>query len=260
MSIAYGYARVSHDNSARSGLSEDTQRNLIQQYYQTRLASEGIAWGMTFFDPAVSARHVPFLDRKEAAKLNAILRPGDHIIVAHLDRPFRALLDFASVLENVWEPKGINVHFADMAIDLRTPGGRATANMMATFAQWQSDSYSERNKEIAARLKRLNRPTNGQKRLGYKLVGPPGHKQWVPDHAERRDMATIVRLRDEKKMSWDQISDEMERRICQREDRPYRKSAFIKRTWSRSRCQKAYYRMRKPGFGKLPPPDSGNGQ
>jgi len=252
MPIAYGYARVSHDNSARSGLSEDTQRDVIQQYYQNRLAPEGIDWGMTFFDPAVSARHVPFLDRKEAAKLNAILQPGDHIIVAHLDRFFRAILDFASVLENVWEPKKIGVHFADMAIDLGTPAGRMTAHIMATIAQWQSDSYSERNKEVAARLKRLNRPTNGQKRMGWKLVGPPKHRQWAPDHAERRDMATIVRLRDEKKMSWDEISDELERRACQKEDRVYRKSAFVKRTWSRSRCQKAYYRAREPGFGKLP--------
>ena len=255
MPAAYGYARVSHDQSARSGLSEDTQRNLIKRYYETRLASQSVLWGGVYFDPAVSARHVPFLSRKQAAELNSLLKPGDHIIFAHLDRPFRALLDFASVLENVWDPKGINVHFADMQIDLESPAGRAMANMMATFAQWQSDSYSERNKEIAARMRQLNRPTNGTKRLGFKLVGPTGYRQWGPDHAERRIMGQIVRLRDGGKMSWEQISDLVERQVCESEGRQFRKSAFAKRKWTRFRCRRAYLAYKENGFvgGALPP-------
>ena len=38
----------------------------------------------------------------------------------------------------------------------------------SVLAQWYSDQHSDRYKEVAAYLKRMNRPVNGQTRLGHK--------------------------------------------------------------------------------------------
>jgi hypothetical protein len=191
------------------------------------------------YDPAVSARHVPFLSRKGGARLNDMLRPGDHVIFAHLDRGFRAILDYAALID-LWKSKHVTVHFADLGVDLGTPQGMLVANIMASVAQGQSDLTSQRNKEIAARMRKLNRPCNGQKKLGYKLAGPKGNCQWVPDMPERAIMAEIARLRDEKGWTWQTISDSVERRLCESDGRQFRKSAFFKRKWGPSKCRRAY--------------------
>ena len=43
-------------------------------------------------------------------------------------------------------------------------------------------------------MRKLNRPCNGQKKLGYKLAGPKGNSQWVPDMQERAIVAEKVDL------------------------------------------------------------------
>ena len=92
MPIAYPYLRVSHQDSARSGLSPETQLARCHQYFELRgLVEQGVRFydDELLYDPAVSARHVPFLDRKMGRKLQRMLQPGDHVIFAHLDRASR---------------------------------------------------------------------------------------------------------------------------------------------------------------------------
>ena len=73
------------------------------------------------------------------------------------------------------------------------------------------------------------------------MLGPSGSHQRAPDHAERRIMGQIVRLRDVARLSWDKISDLMESQVCQVEGRQFKKSAFAKRKWNRFRCRRAYH-------------------
>ncbi len=113
------------------------------------------------------------------------------------------------------------------------------ANITASVAQGQSDLYSERNKAIAARLRKMNRPTNGTKRLGYKLAGKGKHRYWVPDKEELGIMAEIVRQRDAGE-SFEWISEHIERRMCELDGRTYKKSAFFKRQWTKGKCWRAY--------------------
>jgi len=140
---------------------------------------------------------------------------------------------------------GIAVHFADLGVDLSTPQGMLVANIMASVAQGQSDLISQRNKEIAARMKKLNRPCNGQKKLGYKAIGSKGHRQWMPDWEERAIMAEITRLRDAEGWSFEVISDSIEQRICQSDGRQFRDSAFFKRKWTPSKCRRAYFAYKR---------------
>ncbi len=257
MPIAYPYLRVSHTDSAISGLSPGAQLDTCRAYYQRLLELKGVIWyGVTQFpdvldlgrpdpnlellyDPAVSARHVPFLNRKGGQRLHGMLKSGDHVIFAHLDRGFRATLDFAALID-VWKSKDVTVHFADLSVDLGTPQGMLVANIMASVAQGQSDLTSERNKEIASRMRKLNRPRNGQKRLGHKLFDMGDHYQWIPDWPERSIMAEIVRLRDEEGLTFQAISDSVEQRICEYDGRRFRQSAFFKRKWTPSKCRRAY--------------------
>lgn len=243
MSTAFSYARVSHADSAESDLSRGSQADICRRYYDLRLEPEGIEWSEQnpFYDPAVSARHVPFLERKAGIGLHHALRPGDHVIFAHLDRGFRAILDFAALM-TVWKAKRITIHFADLGVDLSTPAGALVANIMASVAQSQSDMISERNKEIATRQRKLNRPCTcpiRMKKLGWKGVRINGHWEWKPDVQERAVMAEIVRLRDSG-VSFDTISDLIEAKFANYQDRPYKKSVFVKRVWNRNRCWRAY--------------------
>ncbi len=215
MPTAYSYIRVSHQDSANSGLSPGSQLDQCRMYYgRVLMPKEAIWWGMTeipegldlikhdgeielLYDPAVSARHVPFLNRKGGSRLNDMLQPGDHVIFAHLDRGFRAVLDFSALID-VWKSRNITVHFADMGVDVSTPHGMLVANIMAAVAQGQSDMQ------------------------------------------ERAIMAEIVRLRDEKGRTWQTISDSVERRLCEYDGRQFRESTFFKRKWGPSKCRRAY--------------------
>ncbi len=86
-------------------------------------------------------RRTPILDRKGGQRLHGMLKSGDHVIFAHLDRGFRATLDFAALID-VWKSKEVTVHFADLSVDLSTPQGMLVANIMAAVAQGQSDLTS----------------------------------------------------------------------------------------------------------------------
>jgi len=242
MPTAYNYTRVSHANSRASGLSPEAQRDVCRQYYEVRgLKQQGVQWydRESIYDPAVSARHVPFLERKMGAKLHAMLQPGDHVIFAHMDRGFRAVLDWAALIE-VWKSKQITVHIADMGVDLSTGPGMLVANIMVSVAQAHSDMLSERNKEIAATLRKLNRPTNGTKKLGYVAVGPKGNRRWTADQQERAIMTYIEYHRDVKGLSWERIADAVNRKICRWQKKPFKKSAFAKIPWNWQKCYRAY--------------------
>jgi len=242
MPTAYSYIRVSHEQSKKSGLSPQAQLVRCRQYYQFKgLARQDVEFyqGELLYDPAVSARHVPFLKRPMGSRLHAMLQAGDHLIFAYLDRGFRALLDYAQLIER-WKVMVVNVHFADLAVDLSTPQGMLVANIMASVAQGQSDMYSQRQKGVMARLKAQKRPVNQQKKPGFKRQRVGDVIQWVPDVEERQVMQFIAELREQQGLSWRQISAVVERRICEFENREFRDSAFCTRKWSFQRCHFVY--------------------
>ena len=223
-----------------SGLSREAQCERCRQYYDFAVESKGVAYwtGEPFYDAAVSGRHVPFLSRPRGGDLGRLLQPGDHVIFAYLDRGFRAVLDFVALID-VWRTQQITVHFADLNVDLSTSHGMMVANIMAAIAQGQSDMLSDRQKAIKVQLIKMNRPTNGQKKIGYKLSGKGTNRQWVPDKVELRVMAEIVRQRDAGE-SFEWISRNIETRMCELDGRTFKPSAFFTRLWTKGRCYRAY--------------------
>jgi hypothetical protein len=123
--------------------------------------------------------------------------------------------------------------------------GQPSVDIMAAVTQGQSDLISERNKSIAARLRKLGRPRNGNVGLGYRLAGPKGARYAVADERTRAIMAEIVYLRDEKGWTWDQISESIESRLCEYEGRPFNDGVWRRRVWSFQRCHNAYHRYKQ---------------
>lgn len=109
---------------------------------------------------------------------------------------------------------------------------------MVSVAQGESDLKGDRNKEIAATLRRLNRPTKGQRKLGYRLTGPKKHRQFVPFPEEREIMRIIVDLRD-RGSSWNEITTIVNSLLPILRTRSPGCEAYHG-TWTRSRVRRAY--------------------
>jgi DNA invertase Pin-like site-specific DNA recombinase len=191
MPTAYGYLRVSSDAQAASGLGLDAQLLRIRAE-QGGLQTAGVTIGPVYRDEAVSAVRHALRDRPGGSALDAAVQAGDHVCIAMLDRAFRTQRDAAVTLE-AWLSRGVTVHLLDIGGDTSTPVGQLTVGILAAVAQWESQRIGERIRGAKAAQRRAGRSTNGQPRLGYRLVRGDHLR---PDARQRRIHRSIARLRD----------------------------------------------------------------
>jgi DNA invertase Pin-like site-specific DNA recombinase len=90
----WGYARVSTDVQADSGISLDEQRNQIE----CRCREKGWDLQHVYVDAGVSGS-TPLGKRPEGAKLLAAVQSGDVIVAARMDRCFRSALDALQTIQ-----------------------------------------------------------------------------------------------------------------------------------------------------------------
>ena len=138
MPNAYGYCRVSHEDSTVSGLGIESQIFTIRQWWQHEQQLghfTGISWGVTgwkgekaigqattdglFIDQPVSAFRFSILKRPAGWWLGTTLKKGDVVVFARLDRAFRNLLDFADTIHR-WMKKGVHCIFINPQVDMTT--------------------------------------------------------------------------------------------------------------------------------------------
>lgn len=239
--IAWSYRRCSHEESAASGLGLEVQEQTIERYYPLlQVKYPGVERGQMFSDEAVSAYRRRLITRPAGADLNRALRRGDHVVFARLDRGFRNLRDMLTTLED-WEARGITVHFVSEGLDLSTANGRLILHILGSVAEWQSSFTSERNREVIRRLRQTGRWAASHLPMGLKAIGPKGSRRIVHDIEKRQWMALIVKLKDEQKWTFRQISNYCEVVLARREHRqPLPEFHMGKRKWSLGRCWKAY--------------------
>lgn len=201
----YGYARAS---TKKQEDSPDTQRQKILQY----AAMHSLGDVMMFTDPAKSGK-IPWEDRDAGRALFGRLKPGDHIIIAKLDRAFRKLSDCVIVLEK-FERMGIRMHVVNLlggAIDLGSPMGRFLIHILAAFAELERAFISERTKDGLANKKKkgvahTNYPGYGF-RWSKQMIDGKWQKVKVRDDQERQVMASIVQWRmAEPAVGWEEIT------------------------------------------------------
>lgn len=160
----YGYARVSHAAQAQSGLGLAAQQAAI------RAACRARGWRLTaiYIDRAVSGTR-PFGARPQGAALSAKLKPGDHVIVAKLDRAWRHVRDCAETMET-WRARGIYAHLLDVGVDTSTPVGELVIGVMSAIAQWESRRIGERIREAKAAARARGRIASSNPAYGWRHV------------------------------------------------------------------------------------------
>jgi DNA invertase Pin-like site-specific DNA recombinase len=242
MSVAYNYLRVSHPNSAASGLSHDAQQAECRRYFAYRLEPLGVEFGPFFYDAAQSGYKIPFLLRGEGWKLYQCLKPGDHVIVAFHDRFTRDLLDF-EFMHRQLEKRNIGLHFANFmgGVDLSTPEGLMVARIMFSVAQQFSAAHGRRVKAaMQAKIARTGY-TASESKTGYIKVGTR-KAAWLEPWPEERELLRLMLALHNRAWCWQDIANKVEEWIAElRVTRPecicYRPGIWTR--YKGGRCRRA---------------------
>jgi putative DNA-invertase from lambdoid prophage Rac len=186
--IVYGYGRHSTD---KQGLTEQAQRTKVESYIQLHLPDE--QYGGWLYDTAVSGSK-PLFERPKGRELWALVQPGDHIVVAKLDRAFRRTIDGLRSLEML-EAKRVFIQSADRQLDTSTAIGRAAVTITLAFAQLDRDQASERTRDAMEVKRKAGLPTDGTAPIGWRKVGTGKQSRFEPCGVDRDQALTIVGLR-----------------------------------------------------------------
>ena len=136
----YGYARVSTDRQAESGLSLDAQKTQIRKAVE--LGGHNLV--RIFTDAGESGRR---MDRPALGELLDLVWQGqaDGLIVSRLDRISRSLKDLVALIELLQE-KGIMFVSVAESVDTGSAAGRLLFNIVSSIAQFEAELVSERTK------------------------------------------------------------------------------------------------------------------
>lgn len=134
MSRLIGYARVSSTDQDLS-----VQRAALQRAGCNVILEEKISGTKR-------------LGREQLDLALKILTSGDALVVLRLDRLGRSLRDLANIAHELQE-KGAALRVLEQNVDTGTSAGRAFFGMLATFAQFETDVRSERQREGIERVK-----------------------------------------------------------------------------------------------------------
>lgn len=93
----------------------------------------------------------------------------DGLCVAKLDRLTRSLIDFVTLMS--WlEARGKTLVCLDPQLDLTTPSGRAFAQILVTFAQYERETIAARVRDAWHKLRTDGQYAGGQVPFGYRPV------------------------------------------------------------------------------------------
>lgn len=161
----FGYRRVSSEGQ-EEGSSLDTQQEKIKA--MATLA--GLEAPVFFTD--VCSGSIPLDKREGGAQMFALLKPGDSVIVAKLDRCFRDATD-ALTRADWFKKHGINLYLIDMGTEPVTQNGvsRMFFGMLALMAEFERTRIKERLAEGRESKKGKGGHIGGKRPFGYDVVG-----------------------------------------------------------------------------------------
>ena len=181
----YGYTRISTDET-KQATSLPQQADRIAKAFTYKWADNPKLQAGEVFSEQISGT-VHLFKRPEGGKLNDLLKPGDYLVVAKLDRAFRSVADGAPTLEEL-NYRGVWFCALDYEIDTSTPYGMAFVQMGLVWAELERRIISDRTKATYEYRKSMGyatcKPPKGWKiakvREGRKTV-----KKYVVDKVER---------------------------------------------------------------------------
>jgi DNA invertase Pin-like site-specific DNA recombinase len=196
--VCYGYGRHS---TAKQEFTRAAQRAKVKAYWRQHLKPKDVRWGGFYYDKAVQGS-VEFSEREQGRQVYALARPGDHVVVSRLDRPFRSVYDGVKVIQSLGERK-VRFHSLDLLVDSGTPMGKFFVTILLAVAELERAFASERTSEIIAYRKKHGLPVGHRPPLGWKIVGTRAKdngikrstRRFVVDQEERELVEMIYELR-----------------------------------------------------------------
>ena len=160
---AVGYIRVSTDMQAEKGTSLDNQYARIQEYAMQR----GFILENIYEDAGYSGKNTK---RPGFQEMFTRLRKGgvNAVIVWHSTRFARNLRDNINHMAEL-EQRKIKFYSIEEP-EMSGSSGKAMRNLMAVFAEYQSDLTGEHTRSVKSNLKQNKKVYCGHPPLGYKNV------------------------------------------------------------------------------------------
>lgn len=223
---AIGYARVSTEEQADSGVSLAAQEAKIRAYAELY----GIELVEVIIDAGESGKS---LDRPgiQQALQRLDRRKADGIVISKLDRLSRNVGDWNLLITDYFgEKPGKQLWSVADSIDTRTATGRLVLNIMMTVSQWERETIGERTRDALRYKKTQHQRISGRIDYGYELADDG--KTLQPCQAEQEVISTIKTLRDQK-MTLTAIANELTARNIPRREGGTWEHTFIARLLSR---------------------------
>ena len=174
--LCLGYSRVSSEEQAAHGISIDAQRGILEGY--AAMTSKPIR---IYEDAGYSGKNT---NRPALQQLLSVCRSEavSAVVVWKLDRLSRSLRDTLTIIEDVFQPRGITLVSVTESIDTSTPSGRMMLNLLASFAQLEREQDSDRVVMSHKHLARDCKYLGGHVPLGYR-IDADRHYQLDPETA-----------------------------------------------------------------------------
>ena len=203
----YGYIRVSTIEQGEEGRS-----SLQQQAMKIRgiAAANGFNDIQVFSDIGVSGS-IALADRPESGKMLSLLKSGDMVIAAKLDRLFRSTEDSLSTVRSLHE-RGIGVILCDISTEpIASSGvGKMFFSILASISEFERWRIAERMADGRRAKRNGGGHIGGIAPYGYRAEGSGRDAVLVPVEDEQKVVRLIVRLRDGRPLR--SVGAELERR------------------------------------------------
>jgi site-specific DNA recombinase len=176
---AFAYIRLSKWDEGTT--SPQRQRQAVEAFCQAR------GWELleTFEDIDVSAYNGH--RRPGLEKMLSRLPEVGAVVFMRLDRLARSVTDFARIRETC-SAAGVELVSTDQQIDTSTAMGKAMQSIVATFAELESGTISERSRKMMAYKRERGEPV-GRVPFGWKRNG----KEYEPDPDQQAILAEAAR-------------------------------------------------------------------
>lgn len=186
----YGYCRVSTDRQANEGESLDVQRRKLEGYAM----QQGWSLTETFVERGVSGSK-PLDERQEGQRLLTVIKPGDVIITAKLDRMFRSALDALRVLSDL-QKVPVSLHMIDLGGDVTGNGvSKLVFTILSAVAEAERERIRERVRETKADQRNRGRFLGGRDPFGWRKVDDKDGIALVPDPDQQQAIKDMVAMR-----------------------------------------------------------------
>lgn len=155
------------------GSKVDQQNTLVTQAATLRTYAEakGIHILETCVDSGTSAQKVPFFERPEALRALEILSAGGgyHLLITKVDRAFRDYIDCGLTCRELWQDRGVSIHFVDEGLVSSNEKDQMFIQIRATIAEEENNRRRTRIRENFATLQAQNARCSRQEPYGWKI-------------------------------------------------------------------------------------------